>query len=87
MSNCLFISVSLKSIFFLQITFPMNGPGQKAAQVEEDTSSEQIDQEMEEIHNECYSQLSDNVQAMAESMGVSSGSIMNIEVLLLVMQS
>lgn len=67
--------------------FPMNGPGHKSVHVEEDTSTEQADQEMEEIHNECYSQLSDNVQAMAESMGVSAGSIMNLEVWLVVMAS
>lgn len=60
--------------------FPMNGPGSKSVTIEDESSSDQIDQEMEDIHSECYSELSDKVQAMADSMGVSSASIMNLEV-------
>lgn len=62
-----------------KITFPMNGPGTKNLKEVEETSSEQVDQEMEEIHSQCYTELSEKVQAMAESMGVSSASIMNLE--------
>ncbi|XP_034239808.1 Bloom syndrome protein homolog isoform X2 [Thrips palmi] len=62
-----------------KMMFPMNGPGSKSVTVEDESSSDQIDQEMETIHSECLSELSDKVQAMALSMGVNSSSIMNVE--------
>ncbi|XP_052127126.1 recQ-like DNA helicase Blm [Frankliniella occidentalis] len=62
-----------------KMMFPMNGPGSKAVTEVEETSNDQSDQEMEEIHSQCYTELSEKVQAMADSMGVSSASIMNLE--------
>lgn len=59
---------------------PMNGPGSRDLGENEDVAAEPIDQDMEQIHSDCYQELTDHVQAMAESMGVSSASIMNPEV-------
>ncbi|XP_052121683.1 recQ-like DNA helicase Blm isoform X1 [Frankliniella occidentalis] len=62
-----------------KMMFPMNGPGSKDVTEVEDTTNDQSDQEMEEILSLCYTELSEKVQAMADSMGVSSASIMNLE--------
>lgn len=62
-----------------KMMFPMNGPGSKSVTVEDESTSDQIDQEMEDIHGQCYSELSDNVEAMAASLGVNPASIMNLE--------
>ncbi|XP_052126559.1 recQ-like DNA helicase Blm [Frankliniella occidentalis] len=69
----------LLSVQNFKMMFPISGPGSKSVSKVVETNNDQSDKEMEEILSQCYTELSEKVQAMADSMGVSSASIMNIE--------